>query len=249
MGDRWRSGLVLLLSVVLFAGVVLFAPGSNLSAVRRLLGLQAPLGIPANVPDEGTYAFFATQPGDPAEPVAWDPCREIHYEVNPDGGPADAVQVVAEALDEASSISGLQFAYDGETDRRPVWESRFVPGFGRAEPVLFAWSDEDEVAELGGDVVGLGGAGSIEESGGWSRYVTGAVTLDTDDRADLAAAGSGVDPDAVRRATLLHEIGHLLGLDHVDSVNELMHPSNGRLLDYAAGDRAGLAALGSGRCG
>ena len=81
---------------------------------------------------------------------------------------------------------------------------------------------------------------------GRSVYVTGSVTLDTVDLGELMAAPA-------TRATALgivtHEFGHLVGLDHVDDPTQLMYPSTTPAVStFAAGDLAGLAALGSGAC-
>ncbi|MDP9497989.1 MAG: M10 family metallopeptidase domain-containing protein [Actinomycetota bacterium] len=46
---------------------------------------------------------------------------------------------------------------------------------------------------------------------------------------------------------LLHELGHLVGLAHVEDPGQLMHPQ-GRIAAYGAGDLRGLAAAGSGPC-
>ena len=246
MSERWRSGLVLTLSAALFLGILVFAPGSNFAAVRRMFGLQDPLGDPADVPAGGTYAFLETQPGRSNEPVTWDPCRVIRYEVNPDGGPAAAADWVADGIAEVSSVSGLQFEFVGESDRRPEWEGRFQPAFGRQQPVLFSWATSAEVDELTGRVAGVGGAASIEvDSDNWRRFVTGGVTLDSD---DMAAIGDGSGADQERFAILLHEIGHLVGLGHVDSPRELMFADNVGRLGFGAGDLNGLVAVGSGRC-
>lgn len=43
---------------------------------------------------------------------------------------------------------------------------------------------------------------------------------------------------------LRHEIGHAVGLGHVDSVTEVMNPTTQGLLDYGPGDVAGLRAIG-----
>lgn len=240
---------MLLLSVVLLGAVVLAGPGDELAALKRVLGIGVdPLGTPADVVPGGVHAFLQTQPGHPRRPVAWDPCREIRYEINPDGAPDDAADTIAfvqEAIDEVSGLSGLQFDYVGETDRRPSWEANLVPR-GRSEPVLIAWADEDEVDELSGDVAGVGGAVSQEAPAGrWRRYVTGQVTLDTDVYELLEDEGDG---QARGRAILLHELGHLVGLDHVDSPAELMYADEVGLLDYGTGDRNGLVRLGKGRC-
>ncbi|NHA00361.1 matrixin family metalloprotease [Nocardioides sp. W3-2-3] len=77
------------------------------------------------------------------------------------------------------------------------------------------------------------------------RYVTGQVTLDTDVYDDLADERDG---DVRARAILLHELGHLVGLDHVDSRAEPMYADNVGQPDFATGDRNGLVALGEGRC-
>ena len=50
------------------------------------------------------------------------------------------------------------------------------------------------------------------------------------------------------RAIVLHELGHLVGLLHVDDPGELMHREDVGRLELGPGDREGLAALGSGTC-
>jgi len=252
MSERWRSGLALTISVAVLAGIILFAPADGPAAVRRLFGIgEDRLRDPADVPAGGTYAFLAHQPGSPDEPVAWDPCDEIHYEINPDGAPDgtdETEEFVEEAVEVVEHYSGLEFEYDGLTDRRPEWDRTFVPSIGRREPVLIAWATEDEVPQLEDDVAGVGGAVAVEVNpGGWLRYVTGGVTLDSDAFEDIGR-GAVFGDGGERRAILLHELGHLVGLDHVDSSDELMFADNVGRRDFATGDLNGLIEVGDGRC-
>ena len=54
--------------------------------------------------------------------------------------------------------------------------------------------------------------------------------------------------DGFVKALVLHELGHLVGLDHVEDQRELMYPTMTGLRSFGPGDRSGLAALGAGRC-
>ena len=50
-------------------------------------------------------------------------------------------------------------------------------------------------------------------------------------------------------ASIQHELGHLVGLDHVQDVTQLTNPTlPPGLTDYASGDIQGLAQLGQGGC-
>lgn len=76
-------------------------------------------------------------------------------------------------------------------------------------------------------------------------YVTGGVDLDTEEFAPLLASPEGT---AVARAVVLHELGHLLGLDHVAEAGQLMFPTTSDVLDFGDGDLTGLVQLGRGNC-
>ena len=57
------------------------------------------------------------------------------------------------------------------------------------------------------------------------------------------------DGVAAARGVIEHELGHVVGLDHVNDATQLMNPSETpTVTGYAAGDLSGLAILGEGQC-
>jgi hypothetical protein len=76
-------------------------------------------------------------------------------------------------------------------------------------------------------------------------FVSGAVSLDGP---QLAKILDGKDGHARARAVVLHELGHVVGLAHVQDDGEIMNPVGGDVTSYQAGDRSGLAQLGALPC-
>jgi hypothetical protein len=231
-------------------GMVVAVPSLLPEPLRDLVGLGPDrLAERPAVSGSGTFAFLGHQPGDPGEAVAYDPCRPIRVRINPDGAPEGGPDLVRRAMAEVEEATGLVLQYDGTSTKRPQWESTYVPTFlGRiqAAPVLVAWADEDEVPQVAGDVAGIGGSVAVTEPDGVVRYITGGVTLDAEDFDEIASRPDG---EAEMRAIVLHELGHLVGLAHVEDPRELMNGDNIGLRDFGTGDRLGLAALGAGSCG
>ena len=188
-----------------------------------------------------------TQRGRPKAPVTYDPCKKIEVVINPDGAPDDYRDFVETAMDHISKASGLQFDIIGTTDERPSKDrpaedaSRYGPGWS---PVLVAWSDNDEISELSGDIAGLGGSAAATVFGR-TVYVTGGVTLDREAFDQMLRRPEG---RAQAQAIVDHEFGHLVGLDHVKDRGELMNAENNGQLTWGPGDRAGLSRLGRGPC-
>ena len=206
-----------------------------------------PLGFPQRMPAvPGPYAFMALQPSSD-EPIAYDPCRRIPYVVNLRNAPPGAEKLVRDSVEVISEITGLQFAYEGTTDE-PVSAGRdiFQPDrYGdRWAPVLIAWSDPGEMPELAGDVAGVGGSIPVETSEGTAVYVTGMVALDGPSFTRYYRSVSG---RLASKGIVLHELGHLVGLAHVDDRSQLMDDTSGTV-DPQSGDIAGLVQLGSGPC-
>lgn len=246
----------LALSLVGLLLVVTFGLGARWYAAANAYGPPAgreearvPLGTPPleSELDHGPHAFTQVQ-SDGVTPVAYDPCRPIHYVVRTAGAPDGAETLVATAVDRVSQATGLQFVDDGTTAEGPSADrAAYQPDrYGkRWAPVLVTWSDATETPALAGDVAGLGGSASVRRDG-VDVYVTGAVTLDADEIARLLGTPNGT---AVALGVVTHEFGHLVGLDHVTDPAELMYPStNLSVTNFAAGDREGLALLGEGRC-
>jgi hypothetical protein len=236
---RWVTVLMGSTVLVLLMGVVV-ALAPQAAPLRDLLGIQRYGERPTYVAGEGTYAFLATQPGSD-QPVGYDPCDTVEVLVNPDGAPRDHRELVDTAFAHVGAATGLDLRVVGETDDR---DTDRLDDAGLPEPVLVLWADEDEQPDLGGDVAGY--AGSVALGGARLSYVTGVVVLDVEAFAQMAAEPGGA---AYRQAVVDHEVGHLVGLDHVDDPGELMYPETGAMTEFGPGDLEGLGRLGAVPCG
>ena len=207
-----------------------------------------PLGTPPPRPEgEGGYAFSAEQPN--GRPVTWDPCRPIRYVVRPDNQPPWGPAALDTAIAEISRTTGLRFINDGTTDEapdddRPAYQ---LKRYGdRWAPLLITWTSASESNELTGDVGGRGGAVEVYDAdgGGASRYVSGGLEIDVQDM--LRAEREGA-PVGLRQTLLLHELGHVVGLGHVNDARSVMHESSD-VTKFSPGDLRGLHDLGRGDC-
>jgi hypothetical protein len=147
----------------------------------------------------------------------------------------------------------LVFIDDGATTEDPsAQRESYQPGrYGdRWAPVLIAWettAEEPIFTELKGEGTVLGRAGSESVSVGGSdyTYVSGQLELNAPALKSLIKQESL----AQARGTIEHELGHIVGLDHIEDSTQLMNPTDSAGLNsYQIGDLNGLALLGQGAC-
>ncbi len=194
----------------------------------------------------GSHAFLHTHAD--GTPVGYDPCRPVEYVVRPDNAPDVGPQLLAEAVDVVSAASGIQLVPVGATDEapsvdRPLIQERYGPGWA---PVLVAWSDEEEVPELAGQVAGVGGSAAVPGADGEGSWLAaGRLVLDAPDITRMLERPDGYER---ARAIVVHELAHVLGLDHVSDRDELMHPVTSSRTDLGPGDLEGLALVGQVAC-
>jgi hypothetical protein len=188
---------------------------------------------------------MSVQPGDQTKPVTYSSCKPIRVEFNLDGIERASVAraMLLQAIGETSAATHLNLVYVGDSKRRPRWPDPTLTIEGGAWPVLIGFSDSAELPDMNDHVAGLGGSTSAV-IGGIPRYVTGEIALSRSYFNSLLARG---DVDTARAITL-HELGHVMGLNHVDDRHQLMHPTASSLDHYGPGDLAGLAILGHGPC-
>jgi hypothetical protein len=196
--------------------------GATGAAVVLVLVVKAALGLGG-----GGYEFLAMQ-GD--NPVTWNHCQAIRYQVNPKGAPADWQEIVHAAVKDIEDASGFVFADRGTTVKTQLIGAGLYPG-NEWEPVLIVWSDRYQNESLDGNVIGRGGSRTIEVDG-VRRYVIGQVSLDSSQKDSFET-----------RMVLEHELGHVLGLDHTGDRDQLMYAGYHGQKGLGKGDIAGLERL------
>jgi hypothetical protein len=223
------------------------AVGAFLVLDRRAADAPVAQDASSDVVASSSYRFLHTQPGS-GDPVGYDPCTPIRFEVRPDGAPPGADAMVDEAIASVAAVTGLTFQRAGTTTRGPSVAGP-VPGLPPGqdrEPVLVAWADPSEAPLLEGRVAGYAGSLSAAPPGGRHYLRTGEVVIDGPGAHAILERADGRTQVV---AILTHEVGHLVGLDHVDDPAQLMYAENtGLITRFGAGDLAGLRALGEIGC-
>ncbi|MFN8027568.1 MAG: matrixin family metalloprotease [Acidimicrobiia bacterium] len=208
---------------------------------------QRLLPLPPEQVNPGDYQLLVPQRDDPGAPAGFDPCRPIHYVVNPDGAPPDGVAMVQDAFAKVSAATGLQFVDDGTTDELPAKErDGYQPDrYGdRWAPILVAWSDEARFPPLAGIVAGIGSPFTVQTNDGHLTFTSGQAVFDTEVFDPVA------HPERAQiEAVVLHELGHVMGLDHTADRGQIMFSeAQFDVTEFGSGDLAGLRAVGSARC-
>jgi hypothetical protein len=188
------------------------------------------------------YRFSSLLDG---QPVRWDPCTPIHWSSNTARGPVGGLDVLKASVARIAALTGTTWVYDGATAATP--STAYLPKTPTTanKPVLLGWTDgtsSDLLAGRPAAVLGMTRTVWFGTDDGRGHRVAATraavVALDRTDRLPLRGALSW-------SATTLHELGHVMGLDHPSDTRQLMSATlPAAATDLQTGDRTGLARIG-----
>ena len=188
-----------------------------------------------------TYKYSSILDG---VPVRWNPCQVIHWRSNTAAGPVGGLTVLKEAVVHIAQITGTIWMYDGATSTVPRTAVLPTVPSNTNRPVVIGWTDgahSDLLAGKPAQVLGMTRTTWFGVDDGMGHRVAATraavVALDRTDRLPLRGAQSW-------KATALHELGHVMGLDHPSSSSQLMAAMLPNVTDLQTGDRTGLTRLG-----
>ncbi|HYJ66139.1 MAG TPA: matrixin family metalloprotease [Nocardioidaceae bacterium] len=176
--------------------------------------------------------------GDHGPRVGWAHCRRINFRVNYAHAPQRSRWHVREAIHRLERATGMHFRYMGRTSARPNPHGR---GYPRSTKLVIGW-DGPRSKWLPKGVAGVGG---------WSAHGDGSIATGfviVNYRIKMAP-GFGRGPrqgvQGTRGQVLMHELGHTVGLGHVQARAQIMYQTATRkLATWGAGDWHGLRRQG-----
>lgn len=232
-------------------------------AVGVVAALVAPAGTVSPATATVSTARLASQTLPDGKKVVprWNPCQIVTYKINPYVFPtaaqeARAAKEVGEAFRRLAAATGMKFRYTGLTTQIPRNTSakRWHQAQTSAE-IVVAWVDQTRAASKS-DLLSRKGSGYAAGTGGFAykywktsgapwKGATGRgfVVLDVkQDKKFVPGYGSGV----TRGSLLMHELGHTMGLLHVDATSQTMYPTvlKRSTTKYYTGDAWALNRVG-----
>lgn len=191
------------------------------------------------VPTEtGPYSFLAEFDGTPACWVRRD-AEPIKWRLRSKAGPENAYEIVTAALQSVANVTGLSFRFAGTFAQVPDFDVR-------GDSIDIGWATRSEFSVVSAkngkssnSVIGWGGPTNFVPNGdGDPVIVGGTVVLNA-----AMACETRIGPGSTHYMVLLHELGHVMNLGHVQSALELMYPFIGNQAGWGPGDRRGLLVL------
>jgi hypothetical protein len=262
MSSRRLRRATLAVAALATAGLAGLAAAPTVSAAHPIghlseadaLWMPTPTTVPALAATAGTtttvrlaaltsssYRFSSILDG---APVRWNPCQAIHWRANVARGPVGGLDVLKAAVAHIAYQTGTTWVYDGVTATAPTTAYLPKTPTNANKPVLIGWTDGTASDLLRGrpaQVLGMTRTVwfGVDDGMGHRAAATRAavVALDRTDRLPLRGAQSW-------SATTLHELGHVMGLDHPADPRQLMAATLPNVASYQTGDNTGLTRLG-----
>jgi hypothetical protein len=198
--------------------------------------LIKPRGVPAPA-SGGEYEYFEQFEG---SPPYLSNCEPIPVVIRDKVGPADGPNIIVQSLQQIADASGISFKFVEYTNEVYSFNQRpeRFPWEQGDRSIWLGWASQNEVPDLGpaipdqGVPVGLGGPGALFPRGNQVEMKGGGAVF----RAEYVLNDKW-------GKVVLHEVGHVLGLSHVNSRAEQMYPAVHDLEVLGAGDKEGLQKI------
>jgi hypothetical protein len=264
MSSRALRRIALAVAAIAAVGLATVAAAPTVSAAHPIghlseadaLWLPTPTTVPALAATAGTtttvklaavtsaaYRFSSLLDG---QPVRWNPCQAIHWRANVARGPVGGLDVLKAAVSHIARSTGTTWVYDGATATVP--STAYLPKVptNTNKPVVIGWTDGTASDLLRGkpaQVLGMTRTVwfGVDDGMGHRAAATRAavVALDRTDTLPLRGTQSW-------SATALHELGHVMGLDHPADARQLMAATLPNVATLQTGDETGLHRVGRG---
>ena len=247
--------VAIVLGVLAVASVLRASGGTDLAAgasgspspASTATSSPTPTISPSPMPKvDGAFRFLERVGGGP---VRWDPCEPITYALNTAGAGSPVRADLREAIRRVTRATGIRFRPVGvttETFIRAYQRMRYR-GVIRKAALILIWLDHEDyqatLRVLNDPRPSIAFAKTMAGLyANRDQYFGGIIVVDAD-----ATARRGFGDFYAHGAVLLHELGHIMGLDHVRDPDQMMysgrHPDF-RVRDFGAGDLEGLRQLG-----
>jgi hypothetical protein len=166
---------------------------------------------------------------------------------NPARAPEGGLRLVRRGVARIEAATGLDFRYAGETSQAA---NPYGSGV-RGAKIIIGWrAGSYQYFARNPGVVGVGGntyLGGFREADRTrvSKAISGGVVLNAGWNTSL---GGGFGEGHTWGEVVIHELGHVLGMGHVDAGSQIMYYSTTpRDATWGAGDLTGLTRLGNTR--
>ena len=185
----------------------------------------------------GPYKYLGEYDGVPARwPMS--NSEHIRFRVRSKAGPSSAFEMIQSALKAVANVTGYSFEFAGTFEHVPkFYEDQETIDIGWATRSEFLTAYPNDSLEK---VVGRGGPQYRVGENGAPEIYSGMVIMNA--AMNMPAI---VGPGLTQYMVLLHELGHVMNLDHVQSRAEVMYPIIGldKQFSWGPGDQQGLYYL------